>query len=130
MLLSKIPGNRTVGFRRSKKGKRSTWSRLRVDPGFVEFPQIPRGRISPYLSFYFHLNVLLMFRLNEAARGCWIGPKTWDRIIGNFFRNLGEAISVQSHVGAVWVDYVLIYVLICAFVCIGPGMAEKSGLTK
>ena len=51
MLLSKIPGNRTVGIRRSKKGKRSTWSRLRVDPGFVEFPQTPRGRISPYLGF-------------------------------------------------------------------------------
>ena len=43
MFLSKISGNRTVGFRRSKKGKRSTRSRLRVDPGFVEFPQTLRG---------------------------------------------------------------------------------------
>ena len=51
MLLSKIPGNRTIGIRRSKKGKRSTQSRLRVDPGFVEFPQTPRGKISPYLGF-------------------------------------------------------------------------------
>ena len=51
MLLSKIPGNRTVGFRRSKKGKRSTRSRLRVDPGFVEFPQTPRGRIFSLLEF-------------------------------------------------------------------------------
>ena len=40
------------------------------------------------------------------------------------------AVSVQSHVGAVWVDYVLIYVLICALVCIEPEMAEKSGFTK
>ena len=71
-----------------------------------------------------------MFRLNEVARGHRIGPKTWDRIIGNFFRNFGEAVPVQSHVGAVWVDYVLIYVLICALVCIGPEMAEKSGFTK
>ena len=81
-----------------------------MDPGFVKFPQTPRGRISPYLSFYSHLSVLLMFRLNEAVRDRWIGPKTWDRIIGNFFRNFGEAVSVQSHVGAVWVDIVLIYV--------------------
>ena len=66
VLLSKISGNRTVGFRRSKKGKRSTRSRLRVDPGFVEFPQTPTGRIFSLLGFYSHLNVLLMFRLNEA----------------------------------------------------------------
>ena len=54
MLLSKIPGNQTVGFRRNKKGKRSTRSRLRVDPGFVEFPQTPRGRIFSLLGFYSH----------------------------------------------------------------------------
>ena len=35
---------------------------------------------SPYLSFIPILNVLLMFRLNEAVRGRLIGPKTWDRI--------------------------------------------------
>ena len=40
---------------------------------------------SPYLGFIPILNVLLMFRLNEAVRGRWIGPKTWDRIIGNIF---------------------------------------------
>ena len=51
MFLSKIPGNRTVGFRRSKKGKRSTQSRLSVDPRFVEFPQTPRGRIFSLLEF-------------------------------------------------------------------------------
>ena len=36
-LLSRNTRNRTVGFRRSKKGKRSTRSRLRVDPGFASF---------------------------------------------------------------------------------------------
>ena len=51
MLPSKIPGNRTVGFRRGEKGKRSTQNRLRVDSGFSEFLQTPRGRISPYLGF-------------------------------------------------------------------------------
>ena len=63
MLLSKIPGNRTVGFRRSKKGKRSTRSRLRVDPGFVEFPQTLRGRIFPLLEFYSYFKGFSMFRL-------------------------------------------------------------------
>ena len=37
MLLSKIPGDPTVGGRPSKKGKRSTRSKLRVDPGFASF---------------------------------------------------------------------------------------------
>ena len=102
-------------------------SRLRVDSGIGSFFKLLEVGFSPYLGFYSHLSVLLMFRLNEAVRGRWIGPKTWDRIIGNFFRNFGEAVSVQSHVGACWVDIVLIYVLICALVCIGPGMAEKFG---
>ena len=63
-------------------------------------------------------------------RGRLIGPKTWDRVVGIFLRFSLVAVSVQSHVGAVWVDYVLIYVLICALVCIGPEMAEKFGFTK
>ena len=99
-------------------------------PDLWSFLKLQKVGFSPYLGFYSHLSVLLMFRLNEAVRGRWIGPKTLDRIIGNFFYKLGEVVSVQSHVGAVWVDYVLIYVLICALVCIGPEMAEKSGFTK
>ena len=63
MLLSKIPGNRTVGFRRSKKGKRSMRSRLRVDPGFASFDKLQEVGFSPYLGFILILNVLLMFRL-------------------------------------------------------------------
>ena len=47
-----------------------------MDPGFVEFNQTPRGRIFSILEFYSHLNILLMFRLNEAVRGRLIGPKT------------------------------------------------------
>ena len=130
MLLSRKSGDPTVGRLRDKKEKRSTRSRLRVDSGIGSLFKLLEVGFSPYLGFYSHLSVLLMFRLNEAARGRWIGPKTWDRIIGNFFRNFGEAVSVQSHVGAVWVDYVLIYVLICALVCIGPEIAEKSWFTK
>ena len=63
MLLSKIPGNRTVGFRRSKKEKRSTRSRLHVDPGFVEFPQTPRGRGFSLFVFIPIFKYFSMFRL-------------------------------------------------------------------
>ena len=39
--------------------------------------------VSPYLGFILYLSTLLMFELIEAVRGRLIGPKTWDRIIGN-----------------------------------------------
>ena len=48
-----------------------------------------------------------MFELNEAVRGRLIGPKTWDRIVRNFFgifltiRDSPENL-VDSR--AVWVD--------------------------
>ena len=64
-----------------------------MDPGFVEFPQTPRGRISPYLSFIPILNVLLMFRLNEAVRGRLIDPKTWDRIDKIFGRRMEQPVT-------------------------------------
>ena len=73
-----------------------------MDPGFVEFPQTPRGRIFSLLEFYSHLNVLLMFRLNEAVRGRLIGPKTWDRIDRIFERENGAAVTAPRMLGAVW----------------------------
>ena len=87
MLLSRIPGDPIVGGLRGEKEKRSTQSRLRVDSGLWSFFKLLEVRFSPYLGFIPILNVLIMFRLNEAVRGHLIGPKTWDRIIGNFFRN-------------------------------------------
>ena len=54
-----------------------------------------------------------------------MGPNYW-----NFFFETLERPFMYTHVGAVWVDYVLIFVLICALVCIGPEMAEKSEFTK
>ena len=54
-----------------------------MDSGIGSFFKILEVGFSPYLGFILILNVLLMFRLNEAVRGRWIGPKTWDRIIGN-----------------------------------------------
>ena len=92
-LLSKNTGNPTVGGLRGEKEKCSTRSRLRGDPGFVEFPQTPRGRISPYLSFIPILSVLRMFRLFEAVRGRLIGPKTWDRIDKIFGRKMEQPVA-------------------------------------
>ena len=84
MLLSKIPGNRTVGFRRSKKGKRSTRRRLHVNPGFVSFDKLQEVGVSPYLCLFPFLRVFPCFGWFEAVRGRLIGPKTWDRIVGIF----------------------------------------------
>ena len=99
MLLSKIPGNRTVGFRRSKKGKRSTQSRLRVDPGFVSFEKLQEGGFSPYLSFILILSVFRCFGWFEAVRGRLIAPKTCDRIVGIFLRISLAAVTAQKFRG-------------------------------
>ena len=85
MLLSRISEDPTVGGLRGEKEKGSTRGRLCVDSGIGSFFKLLEVRFSPYLGFIPILNVLLMFRLNEAVRGLWIGPKTWDRIIENIF---------------------------------------------
>ena len=64
-----------------------------MDPGFASFDKLQEVGFSPYLSFYSHLNVLLMFRLNEAVRGRLIGPKTWDRIYRNFGRKVEQPVT-------------------------------------
>ena len=85
MLLSGIPEDPTVGGLRGEKEKGSTRGRLRVHSGIGSFFKLLEVGFSPYLGFIPILNVLLMFRLNEAVRGHWIDPKTWDQIIGNIF---------------------------------------------
>ena len=87
MLLSRISGDPTVGGLRGEKEKRSTRGRLRVDSCIGSFFKLLEVGFSPYLGFILIFSTLLMFRLNEAVRGHLIGPKTWDRIIRNFFRN-------------------------------------------
>ena len=87
MLLSRISRDPTVGGLRGEKEKRSTRGRLRVDSGIGSFFKLLEVGFSPYLGFIPVFSTLLIFRLNEAVRGRLIGPKTWDRIIGNFFRN-------------------------------------------
>ena len=49
-LLSKIFGNRTVGFRRSKRQSRFTHRELRVGTKILKFRQTPQGREFSYLN--------------------------------------------------------------------------------
>ena len=65
-------------------------------PVLVSFFKLLEVGFSPYLSFYSHLNVLLMFRLNEVVRGCLIGPKTWDRIYRNFERKVEQPVTAPQ----------------------------------
>ena len=85
MLLSRISEDPTVGGLRGEKEKRSTRGRLRVDSGIGSFFKLLEVGFSPYLGFIPILNVLRMFESKEVVRDRLIGPKTWDRIIGNFF---------------------------------------------
>ena len=62
-------------------------------PDLWSFLKLQEVGFSPYLSFYSHLNVLLMFRLNEAVRGRLIGPKTWDRIDRIFERKKEQPVT-------------------------------------
>ena len=64
-----------------------------MDSGIGSFFKLLEVGFSPYLSFYSHLNVLLMFRLNEAVRGRLIGPKTWDRIDKIFERKMEQPVT-------------------------------------
>ena len=62
-------------------------------PDLWSFLKLQEVGFSPYLSFYSHLNVLLMFRLNEAVRGRLIGLKTWDRIDKIFGRRMEQPVT-------------------------------------
>ena len=54
-------------------------------PDLGSFLKIREVGVSPYLGFIPSLSTFSMFELNEVVRGRLIDPKTWDRIIGNFF---------------------------------------------
>ena len=51
-LLSKIYGNRTVGFHRSKRQSRSMHRELHVSTKILEFRQTPRVREFSYLEYF------------------------------------------------------------------------------
>ena len=51
------------------------------------------------MGFIPSISTLSMFELNEAVRGHLIGPKTWDRIVGNFFRIFLQSVTVGAVMG-------------------------------
>ena len=55
--------------------------------------------------------------------GCLIGPKTWDRIFGNFE-------PVLDSLGTVWVVWVIIYAINYGLGVFRPDMAMDFGSTK
>ena len=63
MLLSRIPGDPTVGGLRDKKEKCSTRSRLRVDSGIGSFFKLLEVGFSPYVCFIPIFKCFSMFRL-------------------------------------------------------------------
>ena len=75
VFLSRISGDPTVGGLRGKKEKRSTQSKLRMDPGFTSFDKLQGVGVSPYLCFILILSVFRCFSWLEALNGCLIGPK-------------------------------------------------------
>ena len=62
-LLSSFPADPTVGSLRDKKESCSTRRGLRVDTGFEEFPQTPRGSGFSLLGFYTLFKCFSMFPL-------------------------------------------------------------------
>ena len=56
-------------------------------PNLGSFLKLRELGVSPYLSFTLYLSVFQCFGLFKAVRGHLIGPKTWDRIVGNFLEN-------------------------------------------
>ena len=56
-------------------------------PDLGSFLKLLEVGVSPYLRFIPVLSTLQMFESKETVRGCLIGPKTWDRIIGICFWN-------------------------------------------
>ena len=127
MLLSRKSGDPIVGRLRDKKEKRSTRSRLRVDSGIGSFFKLLEVGFSPYLGFTPILNVLLMFRLNEAVRGRLIGPKTWDRIVRNSLGFFSPSVTASRLLGAVWVWLVLTCALNVAWYALGREWPWISG---
>ena len=54
-------------------------------PDLGSFLKLQEVGVSPYLRFIPVLSTLQMFESKDVVMGRLIGPKTWDRIIGNFF---------------------------------------------
>ena len=70
-----------------------------MDSGIGSFFKLLEVGFSSYLSFTSILNVLLMFRLNEAIRGRLIGPKPWDRINIKSWNQMEQPVTAPRLVG-------------------------------
>ena len=82
-LLSSFPANPIVEILRARRkvvlrGESNAWT-----PVLRSFDKLREVGVSSYLSLTLCLSVFMMFELIEVVRGRLIGPKTWDRIIGN-----------------------------------------------
>ena len=63
------------------RGEDKAWT-----PVLGVFDKLREVGVSPYLVFIPSLSVFQCFGWIEALNGRLIGPKTWDRIVGIFFR--------------------------------------------
>ena len=76
-----IRPSEVVGVRRKAALRRETYSWA---PDLRSFDKLREVGVSPYLGFTLYLSVLQCFGWFEALNDRLIGPKTWDRIIGNY----------------------------------------------
>ena len=60
-------------------------------PDLRSFDKLREIRVSPYLGFTLCLSVFTIFELIEVVSGRLIGPKSWDRIVGNFWRGFVQS---------------------------------------
>ena len=60
-------------------------------PDLSSFEKLREVGVSPYLGFTLCLSVFTMFELIEAVSGRLICPKSWDRIVGNFWRGFVQS---------------------------------------
>ena len=68
------------------RGKGFAWV-----PDLGSFLKLREVGVSPYLGFTLCLSVFTMFELIEAVSCRLIGPKSWDRIVGNFWRGFVQS---------------------------------------
>ena len=68
-----------------------------------------------------------MLELIEAVRGRLIGPKTWDRIVGNCLRPFKQ---FSDSPWTVWTIGGIIYKINCVLVNRRPEMAMEIGFKK
>ena len=69
------------------------------DPVLRSFNKLREVGVSSYLGFTLCLSTLLMFELNEIVRGRLIDPKSWDQIVGKFWRRFVQSMDCFGYFG-------------------------------